>query len=283
MRQRLDAQLASLLPTGQATLPVVNNGITTNINRNNNNDHKDGVNEIPMTIQQQKQILDPDQQWVVDPYGDQGPYRGELDPDSHLPHGQGTMHYTDGRVYTGEWMNGAWHGKGIALFSNHDTYTGEYERDQRHGVGIYQWNDGRVYQGGFVNDQRHGQGLYTWPDGAKYEGNFAKGLRHGQGTYTFQDNSVYTGGWHKGKYHGHGECKWADGRVYVGEWVAGMAHGQGIETRPDGTIRHEGRWEHDRPIRNQESVEKTAMKRGGNDVEISEQDVRLKEGSHQNA
>ena len=79
----------------------------------------------------------------------------------------------------------------------------------------------------------------------------------------------------------HGNLQ-ADGRVYVGEWVAGMAHGQGIETRPDGTIRHEGRWEHDRPIRNQESVEKTAMKRGGNDVEISEQDVHLKEGSHQN-
>jgi hypothetical protein len=132
------------------------------------------------------------------------------------------MHYTDGRVYTGEWMNGAWHGKGTALFSNHDTYTGDYQRDQRHGVGVYQWNDGRVYQGGFVNDQRHGlgelakpkqnqgkvpssthigtilhsTGVYTWPDGAKYEGNFAKGLRHGQGTYTFQDSSVYTGGWY---------------------------------------------------------------------------------------
>ena len=43
-----------------------------------------------------------------------------------------------------------------------------------------------------------------------------------------------------------------------------MAHGQGIETRPDGTIRHEGRWEHDRPIRNEESVDKDAVKRGWN-------------------
>jgi hypothetical protein len=73
------------------------------------------------------------------------------------------MHYTDGRVYTGEWMNGAWHGKGTALFSNHDTYTGDYQRDQRHGVGVYQWNDGRVYQGGFVNDQRHGLGEFAKP------------------------------------------------------------------------------------------------------------------------
>jgi MORN repeat len=35
----------------------------------------------------------------------------------------------------------------------------------------------------------------------------------------------------------------------VGEWIAGKAHGQGIETRPDGSIRHDGRWENDQPLR----------------------------------
>ena len=56
--------------------------------------------------------LKPNQIWVVDPYGDQGPYEGALDDgdedsaanntdkneSNKLPHGQGTMQYTDGRV-----------------------------------------------------------------------------------------------------------------------------------------------------------------------------------------
>ena len=41
---------------------------------------------------------------------------------------------------------------------------------------------------------------------------------------------------------------WVDGRIYKGQWVAGKAHGYGTETRPDGSIRHDGQWENDRPI-----------------------------------
>lgn len=197
--------------------------------------------------------------WVVDPYGDQGQYEGGLKPKTDeneedsisekLPHGHGKMEYTDGRIYEGEWKNGHWHGQGKAVFSNRDTYIGNYYQDQRHGKGLYEWSDGRVYKGEFHMDQRQGKGLYTWPDGAKYSGEFFKGLRHGQGDYTFRDGSIYSGEWQKGKYHGHGECHWSDGRIYKGEWAAGKAHGSGIEIRPDGSIRHDGKWENDKPIR----------------------------------
>jgi hypothetical protein len=124
-----------------------------------------------------------EQQWIVDPYGDQGEFKGELNA-NNLPHGTGMMKYSDGRVYSGEWKDGRWHGMGRATFSNGDVFEGMYFEDQRHGLGSYQWSDGREFEGGFVNDQRSGQGEYTWPDGAKYSGEFQVGLRHGEGTYT---------------------------------------------------------------------------------------------------
>lgn len=55
--------------------------------------------------------------------------------------------------------------------------------------------------------------------------------------------------WENGKYHGVGECRWSDGRSYRGEWKDGRANGYGVETRPNGTIRHDGEWKEDRPIR----------------------------------
>lgn len=78
---------------------------------------------LPVTLpkQQQQQLsrddLKPHQHWIVDPYGDQGKYEGDLlDEDNEtadsddsdkkptkLPHGTGRMEYTDGRVYEGEW------------------------------------------------------------------------------------------------------------------------------------------------------------------------------------
>jgi hypothetical protein len=40
-----------------------------------------------------------------------------------------------------------------------------------------------------------------------------------------------------------------DGRVYKGEWKEGKAHGYGVEKRSNGTIRHEGVWDKDNPVR----------------------------------
>jgi hypothetical protein len=45
------------------------------------------------------------------------------------------------------------------------------------------------------------------------------------------------------------QCHWADGRTYKGEWANGKAHGYGVEIRPDGSIRHDGEWQNDNPVR----------------------------------
>lgn len=197
---------------------------------------------------------------ITDPYGDKGLYTGVLirgKPDSH-----GTMQYKDGRTYTGEWQRGRWHGQGKTIFANGDVYTGEYHYDKREGVGRYEWSDGRVYDGRFETDQRRGSGVYSWPDGSVYTGEFRAGLRHGSGSYTFADGSVYTGEFKNGKHDGIGECVWSDGRCYRGEWVEGRAHGYGVEVRADGSIRHDGEWRYDKPVR--KSNKKKHSNRQGN-------------------
>eukprot|EP00569_Conticribra_weissflogii_P001138 CAMPEP_0171355230 /NCGR_PEP_ID=MMETSP0878-20121228/45113_1 /TAXON_ID=67004 /ORGANISM="Thalassiosira weissflogii, Strain CCMP1336" /LENGTH=983 /DNA_ID=CAMNT_0011861223 /DNA_START=26 /DNA_END=2975 /DNA_ORIENTATION=+ len=42
----------------------------------------------------------------TDQYGENGWYTGEVDANTGTPHGRGTMNYSNGAVYEGEWLNG---------------------------------------------------------------------------------------------------------------------------------------------------------------------------------
>lgn len=199
---------------------------------------------------QYKGLLLPGRVWVTDPYGDQGQYQGDID-DQGMPHSTiGDIIYMDGRKYIGGWHHGHWHGPAKVKHANGDLFEGNYDMDKRQGQGTYKWNDGRVYVGDFHNDKRHGSGEFRWPDKACYVGHFENGHRHGYGNYKFPDGSVYEGEWKNSQMHGQGECQWADKRIYSGEWRYGKAHGLGKETRPDGSIRHDGLWDEDKPLRN---------------------------------
>jgi len=187
---------------------------------------------------------------VLDPYGDKGTFTGFILKSTTMPHGTGKMVYDeDQRTYDGEWRHGRWHGFGHAFFANGDSYEGNYRFDQRHGKGTYCWNDGRMYNGMFSEDMRHGKGIFKWPDGSVYEGEFNNGQREGHGSYTFSTGGQYEGEWKDGRYNGFGACSWEDGRFYQGDWKNGTAHGKGVETYSDGTIRHDGNWINDEPVR----------------------------------
>lgn len=192
--QNLQTQVQSLRSSGSHdrnrafVLSPTNNG---SLSRGSSDNSNGGENRNTLSTSVTRETISKyvEQQWIVDPYGDQGDFEGEINTADNLPHGTGVMKYSDGRVYAGEWKGGRWHGKGRATFSNGDVFEGMYYEDQRHGLGTYQWADGREFKGGFVNDQRYGDGDYTWPDGAKYSGEFQKGLRHGEGTYTVRERS----------------------------------------------------------------------------------------------
>ena len=56
----------------------------------------------------------------TDAYGDKGWYTGEVASGSGLPHGQGTMHYCDGRVRGGFWSNGLAAGRPQNVVNNNN-------------------------------------------------------------------------------------------------------------------------------------------------------------------
>lgn len=249
LRNRLDAMLGSLVEQ-PSSAPALNEAPS------DSNSTVTTRTSVPQKPPPEDQVLLPDRIWVTDPYGDQGQYQGETDADG-IPHGIGNMLYLDGRTYQGGWRHGHWHGPAKATFQNGDFFEGNYHMDQRHGPGRYQWKDGRSYAGDFYRDQRNGRGEFRWPDGSCYVGEFRNGHRHGYGNYRFPDGSVYEGTWKGSRMHGQGECKWSDRRVYTGEWKDGKAHGLGKETRPDGSVRHDGLWEEDRPIRDPPTADGT--------------------------
>jgi len=202
-----------------------------------------------------------------------------------IPFGQGSIEYQNHpsiRNYSGTWKNGEWSGQGVTTLKNGDVYSGEHLQQQLeqeeqvsygfHGFGTYTWKDQRKYVGTFEHDKRHGQGRYSWPDGAVYEGNFDSGIQEGYGKFTNESES-YTGEWKGGKYHGHGvlKCKFTASieTLYRGNFVNGKPHGQGIEYNPDGTIRHDGQWEHGQPARNDSSDNGKNNKTNNNDKDIT--------------
>jgi hypothetical protein len=161
--------------------------------------------------------------------------------------GKGTMLYSTGHKYVGDFKNGMREGEGFmtlpggrtlkgrfegnAIFQGTYTdpdgsvYTGSWEFRERNGRGTLKYPDGRVYEGEFRSDQRDGKGTMTWPSGRRYEGDFARGRRTGKGTMTYPDGRVYTGDFVDGELTGRGVMTSPDGRRQEGGFVNGKYTG----------------------------------------------------------
>lgn len=59
---------------------------------------------------------------------------------------------------------------GTMTFSDGGKYHGEYEDDKRSGQGTYTYYDGGIYIGQWKNREKNGQGIYTYADGSVEEG-----------------------------------------------------------------------------------------------------------------
>lgn len=157
-----------------------------------------------------------------------------------------TIRYNDGRVYTGQVVNGKRHGKGTLTWPSGDIYEGDWRDDKSTGKGKYTWPNGDIYEGDWRADKRTGKGKYTWPDGDIYEGDFVDGKITGKGKKIWTNGSVYEGDWRndvqngKGKYTWGKDTKWA-GDVYEGDWRDDRRTGTGTYTYADGRI-ESGRW-----------------------------------------
>lgn len=189
----------------------------------------------------------------IDAYNSRGIYSGTVQRATQMPHGKGKMIYhrggrVGGRYYDGYWHVGHWHGTGVLRDASGDIYEGAFVNDLREGVGTIQFTDGRIFQGIFREDEAS-NGTMSYIDGAEYEGELHHGNRHGFGVYRFSDGSYYKGDSVMNLFEGKGTMTWSDGGWYEGEWSKGEIHGFGKEYRPDGSLRHDGRWIKGVPIR----------------------------------
>jgi hypothetical protein len=107
--------------------------------------------------------------------------------------GQGTLTWTNGSKYVGQFKDSKQHGQGTYTFPDGYKYVGEWKDGKQHGQGTYTTASGNKYVGELKDGKKHGQGTYTYTSGNKYIGEFKDGKRHGQGTYTYTSGNKYIG------------------------------------------------------------------------------------------
>jgi hypothetical protein len=157
--------------------------------------------------------------------------------------GKGTMVYSTGHKYTGEFKNGHRDGEGFMTlpggrtlkgrfrdnsvfegtytYPNRQVYTGQWEFLERNGRGTLKYADGRVYVGEFKSGLRHGKGTMTWHSGRRYEGDFVHGKRTGKGTMAYPDGRIYKGDFQNGERTGRGGMTLPNGERLEGQFVDG--------------------------------------------------------------
>ena len=122
--------------------------------------------------------------------------------------GSGTLQYSNGDVYQGQFVDNDFTGYGIMIFgSNGDVYEGQWRDSQMCGQGRYIYASGDCFEGQFVKSKFNGFGVLTYRDGTMYQGEFVNDVAHGSGCLTyFDDNSEQTvtlrGYFYRGHYFG---------------------------------------------------------------------------------
>jgi len=134
--------------------------------------------------------------------------------------GKGTMVFSTGHKYTGEFKDGVRHGEGVMLLPGGRKIVGVWSGNEIR-TGTYTAPDGTIYEGQWEHRERNGQGTLTFPDGRKYVGEFKSGQRHGRGTMTWPDGRTYVGDFKQGARTGQGTMAYPDGRTVQGEFKDG--------------------------------------------------------------
>jgi len=158
--------------------------------------------------------------------------------------GNGTITWPSQQFYRGDVRGGLPHGKGSLLFTDGRTFTGELNTGRLHGKGELHWPDGSFYQGEFINDVIAGEGDYTSAVGDRFQGEFADEKPHGRGTLNLISGNIYMGEVHYGVIEGTGVLAFVDGSVYEGEFAAGRIQGTGKRTWLNGNT-YRGQFQND--------------------------------------
>lgn len=149
-------------------------------------------------------------------------YEGHLD-ENELANGQGSLTYSNGCFYEGEFENGVMQGQGKMTYPNGESYEGGFKHGKRHGVGKIRYNDGYICRVESKFDEKYSKVTeITYLDGRVYEGECKYTEEHGQGKMTYPNGNVYEGSFKNGKAHGQGKTIYPNGDIRHGIWENGI-------------------------------------------------------------
>ena len=108
--------------------------------------------------------------------------------------------YQNGTRFYGPFADGKpANGRGSMLFTNGNRYDGEYRDGRRNGCGTFTFETGRRYVGEFQNDLFSGRGVWMLENGDRYIGDFEFNKCNGEGVYIFADGTSESGIWQQGR------------------------------------------------------------------------------------
>jgi len=137
----------------------------------------------------------------------------------------GTLFFSNGNVYKGEWQNEYRQGQGKLEYANGDFYSGGFKKGKLQGKGVMSFSNGDEYNGEWYQDHMHGKGVYAYNNGDKYEGDFEAGAIEGYGVMYYHTGSQYAGHWRDNLKEGSGTYMKSNGDVVRGQWEAGSFNG----------------------------------------------------------
>lgn len=131
-----------------------------------------------------------------------GIYTGNVEFDIQqrmvVPNGHGELKFSNGYLYTGDFVNGTFEGHGTYKSKDH-VYTGPFKNGTFNGNGTLTYANGNVYSGPFLNGEPHGFGKKVFANGDQYIGRFDNGVRNGLGKFTNAKGEVNLGEFKTGK------------------------------------------------------------------------------------
>ena len=89
-------------------------------------------------------------------------YTGERD-ENGFREGFGTMTFSNGAIYMGQWWQGLRHGYGTYSLPNGANYSGQWAHDLKHGMGRYRLMNGLEIRGIWIHDRLNGRAIRKLP------------------------------------------------------------------------------------------------------------------------
>lgn len=175
----------------------------------------------------------------------EGLYEGIWNND--LRHGKGTMKWSNGIIYEGNFSYNRRHKvQGKVTFVNKETYEGYWNENVINGIGTYTTKEGISYRGKFSNGVPNKVGTLIYTDGTRYEGQIMSWKPDGKGRFIKPNNDIYEGDLEQGQFQGQGKIHYANGDSYTGEWLQGIREGQGTMFYAQNAEIYEGTWKDDK-------------------------------------